>query len=494
MDAVATETQTLFHIPAENMEKFEAQIAKLSRRSEKLIGMPIKPFVFGYEDKELSDGHKHRVFEVMLTAEMPKVDGWTFAARIDHSQEAGNLLRAVPNLGVEIPEHFRQAEPCCDHCKVRRYRRDTFLIHHAETGEFKQVGHTCLIDFFGHDVSKIAKYAELLGYAEACARGGEQFVGGDRRWIDVEGFLQHCAAVVRVEGRFVSRKTAMNSDDLTPTAHRAHTNMFASVRYQVPENERPTDADKAVAAEALAWALALGEKGSLNDYEHNISVIAQSPMMEARAEGLAASIVGSFLRSKETGKGLEIVATLEANLANLSEKDRAFATSLIASVKARGTASDNQKHWLNELAKRATKSEDKVGDISAIVKLINDTKLQRAAILLEMPNGTGMKVSKAGDASRNPGCLYVKSTEGSYLGKISPEGLFQGSAAARNNLTGILTSLQAFAADPAGVAAAYGKKTGVCCFCCRPLADERSTQVGYGKICAEHYGLPWGAK
>lgn len=494
MDAAA-ETQTIFRIPAENLPKFEAQIAKLSRRSEKLVGLPIKPFVFGYEDKKLSDGRLHRVFEVMLTAETPVIDGWTFVARIDHSQEAGNLLRAVPNLGVAIPEHFRQAEPCCDHCQVRRYRRDTFLLHHAETGAFKQVGHTCLIDFFGHDVSRVAKYAEILGYAEACARGGEQFVGGDLRFIEVEAFLHHCAAAVRVEGRFVSRKTAMNSvDEVLPTASRAHHTMFPTPRRPVPEDERPTDADKALAAEALAWALALGDQPQLSDYEHNLLVIARSPMMEYRAEGLAASIIGSYLRRQETGKGLEVIATLEAHLDRLGEKDRAFAASLIQSVKARGTASDSQRHWLEELAKRATKTEDKVGDISGIVKLINDAKLQRPAILLAMPDGTGMKVSKAGEESRNPGCLYVKATNGSYLGKITPSGAFEGTAAAKDNLTNVLASLQAFAADPAGVAAAYGKKTGVCCFCGRPLADARSTEVGYGKVCASRFGLAWGKK
>ena len=26
------------------------------------------------------------------------------------------------------------------------------------------------------------------------------------------------------------------------------------------------------------------------------------------------------------------------------------------------------------------------------------------------------------------------------------------------------------------------------------MKDERSTAVGYGAICADHYGLPWGSK
>jgi hypothetical protein len=52
--------------------------------------------------------------------------------------------------------------------------------------------------------------------------------------------------------------------------------------------------------------------------------------------------------------------------------------------------------------------------------------------------------------------------------------------------------LQRFAADPAGYAGAHGQATGNCCFCGRGLTDERSVAVGYGPICADYYGLPWG--
>jgi hypothetical protein len=41
-------------------------------------------------------------------------------------------------------------------------------------------------------------------------------------------------------------------------------------------------------------------------------------------------------------------------------------------------------------------------------------------------------------------------------------------------------------------AAAFGRVTSKCVFCSRLLTDERSIEVGYGKICAGHNGLPWG--
>jgi hypothetical protein len=49
-----------------------------------------------------------------------------------------------------------------------------------------------------------------------------------------------------------------------------------------------------------------------------------------------------------------------------------------------------------------------------------------------------------------------------------------------------------FNADPAGYSAARGKATGNCVYCRQTLSDNRSLSVGYGKTCANTYGLPWG--
>lgn len=41
-------------------------------------------------------------------------------------------------------------------------------------------------------------------------------------------------------------------------------------------------------------------------------------------------------------------------------------------------------------------------------------------------------------------------------------------------------------------AARFGQVTGICVFCSRKLTDERSITVGYGPVCADREGLPWG--
>jgi hypothetical protein len=54
------------------------------------------------------------------------------------------------------------------------------------------------------------------------------------------------------------------------------------------------------------------------------------------------------------------------------------------------------------------------------------------------------------------------------------------------NLAGMGTKLTA------EQAAEYGKLTGHCIACCRALTDDRSVTVGYGPVCANRYGWPWG--
>ena len=79
--------------------------------------------------------------------------------------------------------------------------------------------------------------------------------------------------------------------------------------------------------------------------------------------------------------------------------------------------------------------------------------------------------------------------ENRFFGAITPTGEFRPGRDVPEALREFLARL---ASDPATVAGEYGKGSGNCCFCCKDLTDNRSVTVGYGPICAGHYGLPWG--
>jgi hypothetical protein len=55
-----------------------------------------------------------------------------------------------------------------------------------------------------------------------------------------------------------------------------------------------------------------------------------------------------------------------------------------------------------------------------------------------------------------------------------------------------LEVLEGLNTDPAVFLAQCSKDMCRCCYCYKPLEDKRSKDVGYGKVCAQHWGLPWG--
>ena len=100
----------------------------------------------------------------------------------------------------------------------------------------------------------------------------------------------------------------------------------------------------------------------------------------------------------------------------------------------------------------------------------------------------------AGEKSSTPGVLQIiRQDNKNWLGRVHPDGRVELSRGITDTLKGDLVKLlKEFAADPAGYATLHGIQTGACCFCGRFLEDYRSVSMGYGPICAEHYGMPWG--
>jgi hypothetical protein len=108
----------------------------------------------------------------------------------------------------------------------------------------------------------------------------------------------------------------------------------------------------------------------------------------------------------------------------------------------------------------------------------------------------GLAVKWASVNGRNKGWLYVTDggdyENGLYFGKISPEGDF---VTGKDCTAAIIEILTAFDANPVAFACEFGRRTNTCCFCGRHLTDDkegRSVEVGYGPICADTFGLPWG--
>lgn len=85
---------------------------------------------------------------------------------------------------------------------------------------------------------------------------------------------------------------------------------------------------------------------------------------------------------------------------------------------------------------------------------------------------------------KNPNAIYVKHSDGNYLGKIAGSRLFTVAAVSPE----VEGEIVAVAADPLNAAIAYGKRYGKCAVCARTLTDPESIDRGVGAICAANYG------
>ncbi len=148
---------------------------------------------------------------------------------------------------------------------------------------------------------------------------------------------------------------------------------------------------------------------------------------------------------------------------------------------------------LKGIAETMEKDAPQIPNAQAIVELFDNASkgLKYPKIRFNV-NHKRIRIYVAGERARFPGAIQITEDapfgSRAYYGKIV-DGVFHASKVHFPELVEFLTE---FAADPAGVAGEYGRQNGNCCFCARDLTDDRSLTVGYGPVCADHYGLPWG--
>src|SRR5215472_3942303 len=121
-------------------------------------------------------------------------------------------------------------------------------------------------------------------------------------------------------------------------------------------------------------------------------------------------------------------------------------------------------------------------------------RLKHPKITVQTSDGTVVVLRVAGEKSNYEGEIQIVGEgsfyERAYYGRIDHDGQLHGTSELTDSIEELLFDLDS---DPLQFAFKYGKTTGNCCFCDRPLTDPRSAAHGYGRVCAGHYGLPWDA-
>lgn len=308
-------------IPESRLGPLQDRAEKLNKRAAKLGCPPISVAIVserfepvtkpGWDGKLVVVGHKREVC-VRVSGAAPQVAGWTFVARVQHGEGGdGNIVSKAPDeRGTKLDEALWLAEPVCEHCKLARHRKDTFILRDG-AGVLKQVGRNCLADFLRSEDVEIAlafwKYLHELELAIGAGGDDDEGEGGwgggsGRRYFDVQSVLHAAARVIRVDG-YVSRSRARES--LTARATADTVGWVCSPPWSRDEeaNKRvreelarfeATPQDDKVAADTLEWVRRRLDPTS--DYERNIKVALTPDYVEPRNLGLVTSAVQAWLR------------------------------------------------------------------------------------------------------------------------------------------------------------------------------------------------------
>lgn len=204
----------------------------------------------------------------------------------------------------------------------------------------------------------------------------------------------------------------------------------------------------------------------------------ESSLRDSEAIGILATLSAEFPRS---------LASQYTSGRNLSHKQWAWVH--VLAVEAQQKAAQAQQEDRSQV-EALVQDDYQMDRVIALFQKASE-KLQYPKLRLADSEGVHYRLSLAGEKSKYQGSVHVCTASGTWLGRISSDGLwFPGREA--KNYPGLLDLLCRLAADPVAVAREYGHTTGNCCFCRLSLTDPRSLKVGYGPVCASRYSLPYG--
>ena len=192
-------------------EFFEDVKKKLNRISKKCAknGNPFKFNIIREEIRKVEtkndcgkvikvDYYKFIIVEVDGTA---KIDNWECVATLEITS-AGNIIKRI-NTEMDIPQRFWTSENICEHCNTRRQRNKLYIIHNVKTGDFKQVGKNCLLEYTnGLNAEYVTGWIDGITELEEY----DGFIGGGshKRYFDIKDVLGYATELINKVGYFNS--------------------------------------------------------------------------------------------------------------------------------------------------------------------------------------------------------------------------------------------------------------------------------------------------
>ena len=220
-----------------------------------------------------------------------QIENWEFIATIEHADPM-NIIRSF-RPDVEIPEHFYTVDTFCEHCRTRRYRKDTYIIRNTETGEFKQVGKNCLRDFTGGlSAEQVASY---ISWFDELIKG-EAAEPGFKHYDSTEEILLFAVESVRLYG--FSKTECYAGAISTKQVVLEQLHQYGQYRNRIrddgfdPDHKGNAEKVKAIMSWVESLPMELG-------YISNLKATLSRSYCERRDVGIICSAVASYNREME---------------------------------------------------------------------------------------------------------------------------------------------------------------------------------------------------
>lgn len=286
----------------ENLERLEKKLASISRKCS-AYGCSFFYRRTGKEEfKTIFDNGKEQILARFVEVEAEGsavVNGWEFIAVIEHTT-FGNVIRSISE-NVSFPEKYRNVSPNCEHCNINRYRKDTYLVRNIETGEFKQVGKSCLKDYTnGLSAELVTEY--ISGF-DSIIKGETPYTGiKPQRYYETQKILEIASELIRVLGyekknpdNPMKRYTALRAEEYYRYLVENHYSV--STKREIESNGFifENSETKEIATNALHWIRETAE--IKNDFMKNLKTLCMAEGVTARDLGIVCSLIPTYTRN-----------------------------------------------------------------------------------------------------------------------------------------------------------------------------------------------------
>jgi hypothetical protein len=291
------------NIPVYKKDYLEKAIAKINRKAVKMGCDPLslsfdnpheyRTSTHPFTGQKLVNPIVIEMVSAHLNYVIPQIKGYELIAKLDiFSGDGKRVVLVSPVPEKTVPEKWLNATSIkCDHCNKNRYRTHSVLLRNVDSDEYKEVGSTCVKDFFGLDPKGFMFMASIKFDDIVGGISDEKCAGDGRVWgYDLESVLSITSAVIEKFG-WTSRSTA-NNNNCQSTSDHVWDNLSPYIGMPQEKFVSVNNNDREKAGRVIEYFKTVDPKG--NEYLSNLVKIVELGYVPSKYMGYACSMIVAY--------------------------------------------------------------------------------------------------------------------------------------------------------------------------------------------------------